>query len=195
MAGRTLDQNRTIHTLLRQHPEDVRKDILRDHCMIVSGQGSSRQLTAAQADEVIARLRAPPPPAEIPADPRPVAGVTPQQQHGIDELFKLLGFDSTERRRGFVQRQIGLPWPQTQQHADAVWDGLEAMGKRQYPPVEIRARFQVALEKSGQLDGWKRKFLADVGSRYDRGTPSGVWSAGRVAKLLEIEAALARMAA
>ncbi|MDR3561882.1 MAG: DUF1018 domain-containing protein [Negativicutes bacterium] len=55
----------------------------------------------------------------------------PAQLSMIEGLFHQLGWDDTERQRGFCQRVIKKPWPQTRSEANKVFEGVKAMLARQ----------------------------------------------------------------
>lgn len=51
----------------------------------------------------------------------------PAQLRMIDQLFQQLGWTETERQRGFCQRMLKKPWPQTRAEANKIFEGLKAM--------------------------------------------------------------------
>lgn len=51
----------------------------------------------------------------------------PAQLKMIQSLYEQLGWTEPERQRGFCQRVIKKPWPQTRAEANKIFEGLKAM--------------------------------------------------------------------
>lgn len=213
---RTLGQNRRIWGLVTELRElsglsqGDAEDVLHRCCRECSAQEHTSQLTERQAARVIAMMVAEisgykkkpaSPKRGQPGDcapgqgPRTEQRITPDQQRVLQALFAQAGLDTQERRMGFCRQQCDTPWPQTQAHADALFEPLKAMILRRVTPEQFQARVK-ALIGHPKLDQWKTNFVADLQRQIDEaikaGRPVGkVITPYKLAKLGECEQAAA----
>lgn len=200
---RTPAQNRRIWALvgeLKRIPELSDDDvdaILRGCVFEVSGQHSTTQLSEYQAGKVIGLLdqhlgRRP---ERMPwgprgEGPRKAATISPRQQAVLRALFQQAGMGDMKRQRTFCMRQCKVPWPQTQQHADALMAPLTAMVLRRVDPGEIWRRAQ-ALRDRPELDTWQQQFVPDLCRQFAEAEAAGnlgsVLSPHKLLKLCEAE--------
>lgn len=105
-------------------------DDYRDAIRNVGGaaSGSAKDLTLSGFNRVMDHFRGL---GFKPKAPRPkpnaLAPPTPRQMAYIRRLFDDLGWEESERRRGFVQKMFGVPWPQTRKQASLLAEALKGM--------------------------------------------------------------------
>jgi hypothetical protein len=210
-AVRTLDQNRRLWGLvteLRKRSGISQEDaegVVRRMCREVSGQDHSSLLSQVQAERLLSKMeseisgygeRRPAkrePWGERGPGPRDGQRITPRLQEVLQALFEQAGLDTRERQMGFCRRQFGLPWPQTQAHADALVEPLKAMVLRAVPAETLRARV-ATLQARTDLDTWKRGFVEDLARQMDQAARAGrsaksVLTTHKLLKLVECELA------
>ena len=200
-AKRSPAQNKRMWGLVHQlvgagMDRDQANDLLRAITREVSGQEHTSQLGPRQAGTVIDRLDAQLqellPTTRKPwgprgDGPRPVVTITPRQQAVISALFQQAGLDTVERQRGFCQRKCRVPWPQTQHHADALMEALQAMILRTVTPAGCLARFE-RLNEDPRLNAFEEGFVDDLLRQFaDADDPAKVMSTHKLQKLMEIE--------
>lgn len=216
MPPRTLDQNRRMWGVVAELRRlsglaaDDAEEVLRRCCREASGQEHTSQLTQVQAEVVIGKMdreisgyskpaesveRKPErkPWGERGPGPRGGQAITPKQQAVLQALFEQAGLDTRERQMGFCKRQFGVPWPQTQANADALYEPLKAMILRRVKPSELQARTH-ALVGNGGLDAWKANFIADLDRQFSDAAKTGkmktVITTHKLLKLIECELAV-----
>lgn len=207
---RTPAQNRVIWGLVTQLAQATgaakaeAEEAVRAICREVAGHDHTSRLTEGQADVVIARLRARLPQSPAPATmattaasvsmSRQNAPITPRQQEVIGALYRQVGWDDRGRQIAFARRQLKLPWPQTQLHADAIIEPLKAIALRHTDPADAWRR-AVALRESPHLDAWQRQFIPDLIMQFTVADASRdltkVLSPHKLLKLIEAEVAVA----
>jgi len=165
-AKRNPDQNRRIWGLVSQLGRqsglgrDGAEDVMRLICREISGQERTSDLSPQQADRLILELGArlspqaagrlgtptggPSPKAGpgAPAHraqkamaPDPAATITRQQQAVLEHLYKDAGINNP---KGFCERVIKKPWPQTRADANKLYQALEAMIVRKISRDEVQ---------------------------------------------------------
>lgn len=210
-AVRTPAQNRALHALAGELAtrsglgrDEVWDVVVRPACRKVSGQEHTSRLTPAQAaallDLVQREVRAytggsagrteraeHEPWGDRGEGPRSRAPVTRAQLEVIDALFAFVGW-APPARRAFTLRQCKVPWPQTQHHADAVIEPLQAIAMRHVDHEEIWRRVVSLAGQTDLLDEWKRNFVADLLRQYAAQDFRTVLTPHKLAKILEAEA-------
>ncbi len=204
---RTPAQNRVIWGLVTQLAQATSgtkieaEEAVRAICREVAGHDHTSRLTEGQADVVISRLRARLPQGQgRPAAPsapvgksRQDAPITPRQQEVIGALYRQVGWDDRGRQIAFARRQLKLPWPQTQLHADAIIEPLKAIALRHTDPADAWRR-AVALRESPHLDAWQRQFIPDLIAQFVVADAARdlkkVLSPHKLLKLIEAEVAV-----
>lgn len=200
---RTPAQNRVLWSLVSKlarmsglGESEVKDAVLRPLVRRASGQDSTTRLTSHQAAVVIDALERqlaeyaaaePAPPAP---SPRHIAAITPAMQATITGLFAQLGWHERARQIAFSRRQIGLPWPQTEEQADALIEPLKAMVLRAVKPRELWARAK-ALRGNPRLTRWEQGFVGELCANFEEAEQAGrldkVLSTQGLLKLMEIE--------
>lgn len=206
--ARTVAQNRAIWGLVSQLAKgtgcarEEAEVAVRAVCMEVAGHEHTSRLSEGQADEVIRRLRArisarpaasaPPPARSSTSTRREDLPITPRQQQVLAALYRQVGWDDRGRQIAFSRRQIKLPWPQTQVHADAIIEPLKAIALRHTDPRDAWQRAQALMGQPG-LDAWQRGFVPDLVSQFvvadAKGELAKVLSPHKLLKLIEAEIA------
>ncbi len=148
---------------------------MRQLCRQVSGQEHTSRLTPGQADRLIDALRGevagygrPGTEALEPRrpwgrrgpGPRKDQPITPRQQAVLASLFDQAGM-GPKARQTFTQRQCRVPWPQTQHHADALFEALTEMILRHVNVAEVYRRTRALIDCPG-LDAWEENFVEDL---------------------------------
>jgi len=194
-------------------PREDAEDALCIICREISGQTSTRKLSARQAEAVCTRLREQTQRAKASRAPDPEGTVTRGQLATVEHLFDdLATFPQSKNRRGFAETVIKKPWPQTVAEGRKMIEALSAMFLRKIDaagmvegllrPGFVRAGFKpaptttgpwtggcpqagrgVARERTPALTDWERGFLLDVKRKLAGGRKL---KPGAAAKLVEI---------
>ena len=178
------------------------EDVIRQAVELVTGQRSTQKLTRDTAAAVISELegqveptrprqeRALPEQRHASANNRD-GRITPEMNEVVVGLFNLIGWTDQRRRTAFCQRQCKAFWPQTMREADQVIEPLKAMALRHLSPAEAWKRTQ-ALVDHPVLDGWKRRFIADLNRQFRKAHRDDcldkVMTPRKLEKLIEAEA-------
>lgn len=174
--------------------------VLRGHVKAVSGQESTKTITVNQAAAVLRRLervtpnpKAPQPAAKpVPAParaselgkgPDPEAAVTPAQLEYLGQITEMVGLDS-RGYRGFCQRMLKHPWPQTRGEAIKVTEGMESMLRRKYTKSAL-AQYALTVKAVPHISTEDRAFCASIVEAAEQSRPL---SAGQITICLRIGA-------
>jgi phage gp16-like protein len=109
-------------------------DVYRDILQAFGGTDSAKNLSHSGFRAVMERFKElgfesrVAPSAELEGDM-----ITPKQQRYIMALMSQVGFDTTQRKVGWIKRQLqGRAWPQTTTEANAIIEALKKMVRRGY---------------------------------------------------------------
>ena len=169
----TQNQNRAFWGLITQIVKKTQLDrddvveLARDVVESVSGQRSIRELTDAQAGEVLKqlgkKLRAP---STSPSGTSFAAPATPPAQDAralptdaqlqmIERMRKAMDW-SRSQLQAWCQNHASVqkPWPQTREEANAIVEALKDMVARERPPLDrkqLRAHLHELLNRRDEL--------------------------------------------
>ena len=196
MGKRTDKQNRRMWQLVGQLQsecglnQDDAQGIFRNLLLTASGQESSKEVTEQEATRIIWALErlvardkpeSSKPQPTLPArDGRPVA-ISAAQADALEHLCQSLNMDKTGYA-SFCKRMIKVPWPQTREHAQKVYEGLEAMLRRRYTVDQLKhiaGSIAEAIAVSTEDRSFARSLLESVRKRKRI-------SAGQISILLKI---------
>lgn len=172
MLSRTLDQNKRLWMLAGRLDslvgEGEGEARLRRLVKEISGQKSTRALSAPQAADVIKQLekdvaviarhkgRQQAAPGDLP---------TPAQLATIESIRATLHI-SLPGLQSIARKACGRAWPQSREEAGKLHNALAAIWNR-----DVRKGGPALMQRVGALQGrdgldhWKRKFLADISHR------------------------------
>lgn len=201
---RTPSQNRALWGAVQQLAQATSGSrseaevALRAICQEVAGHEHTSRLTVSQADVVLERLRGrvreaqgprPPAPTRCRTGGRDQRPITRRQQEVLAALFDQIGWPERHKQMAFCRRQFGMPWPQTQAHADKLFEPLKAIALRHIDPEDAWRRAE-ALRGHPGLDAWQRSFVPDLCRQFEAAQDLGsVLSPHKVLKLIEAEVA------
>lgn len=148
----------------------------------ISGQRSTRLLTAVQAAKVIYELEREIFWQSLRDKNEPDIEATGPQLWIVKKLFKELGIDTPQRQEGFCRRVIHKDWPEIRSEANKVYEALEAMWLREFKYKVYDMLLE--LESCGSLTDWEWEFVKDVRQQMEK--RERLKSAGALHKLLEI---------
>lgn len=197
---RDLQQNRTLWKLVGQLAgapgmnKERAEAVMREICAQVSGQSSTRALTAEQAEELIARLEgavqksgaetAPLQRGNVGAgSPRPhrktspEALITTEQEAMIQKLFGNLGWNKSAQQRGFYRRVLGADalFPVTHRQGRDVIEGLKQIWLRKNKNTVadavrmVEELWQRIQNSESRITNWERGFLDDLRGKIEAG--------------------------
>ncbi len=191
MNLRTAKQNKEIWSLVgrlgkeigeNQGDDQSAEERMREMVEKHSGQRSTRLLTPLEAARVICDLEIEIEWGTLRDMKDPQGEPTGPQLWVIKRLFKELGMDTPERRKGFCRRVICKPWPTDRTEANKIYEGLKAMWMRRFKHKAFDMILE--LEACGTLTDWEWEFLQDAKRQIEK--RETLKSAGTLHKLLEI---------